>query len=238
MAVLTPDIAMTELAIIELTNVFRAEQKLAPVKPNPALTAAARAYARFLADSTVFSHTADGRQPAERVKAAGYAYCRTAENLALNLDSRGFVTKQLASDAVEGWKNSPGHRRNMVVPHVTEIGVGVAKSKTDEKYLSVQLFGRPASLQYTFKIMNEASASVSYSYNGEAQTVEPRIVVTHTACDPGEISFDRAWTEPVRNMDARFPTKNGDTFRLVNGHAGSIRIETNAARADVSAQKK
>jgi hypothetical protein len=238
MAVLTPDIAKTELAIIDLTNVFRAEQKLAPVKLNPALAAAARAYARFLADSTVFSHTADGRQPADRVKAAGYNYCRTAENLALNLDSRGFETKQLANDAVEGWKNSPGHRRNMMAPHVTEIGVGIAKSKTDEKYLSVQLFGRPASLQYTFKIMNEAAATVSYRYNGEAQTVEPRIIVTHTACDPGEISFDRAWTQPVRNMDARFPTKDGDTFRLVNGSGGAIRVETAAPRADPTAPKK
>jgi Cysteine-rich secretory protein family len=230
MAVLTPDIAKTELAIIELTNVFRAEQKLAPVKQNPALTAAARAYAKFLAASNMFSHTADGRQPADRVKAAGYDYCRSAENLALNLDSRGFETVQLARDAVEGWKNSPGHRKNMVAPHVTEIGVGIAKSKTDEKYLSVQLFGRPASFQYTFKILNEAGVTVSYSYNGDPQTVDPRIIVTHTACDPGEISFDRAWTQPARNMDARFPTRDGDTFKLVGGTGGAVRVEVNTKR--------
>jgi Cysteine-rich secretory protein family len=230
MAILTPDIAKTEVAIIELTNVFRAEQKLAPVKSDPALTAAARAFARFLADSTTFSHTADGRQPQDRVKAAGYSYCRTAENLALNMDSRGFQTAQLARDAVEGWKNSPGHRKNLVAPHVTEIGVGIAKSKTEEKYLSVQLFGRPASLQYKFKIMNEAGVAVSYSHNGEKQTLGPRIIVTHTACDPGVLSFDRAGTQPVRNPEARYPIKDGDTFAVVPALGGGVRIDVNVKK--------
>jgi Cysteine-rich secretory protein family len=225
MAVLTPDIAKTELAIIELTNVFRAEQKLAPVKSNPVLTAAARAYAQFLASSGMFSHTADGRQPQDRVKAAGYTYCRTAENLALNLDSRGFVTAQLARDAVEGWKNSPGHRKNLEAPHVTDIGVGIAKSKTEEKYLSVQLFGRPLSMQYTFKIMNEVGVPVRYNYNGEQQSVGPRMIVTHTACDPAEIAFDRSLTKPASEADVRYPTRNGDVFKALSAAGGGVRIE-------------
>ena len=214
MAVLTPDIAKTELAIIELTNIFRAEQKLAPVKSNPVLTAAARAYAKFLASSEMFSHTADGRQPSDRVKAAGYSYCHTAENLALNMDSRGFLTPQLARDAVEGWKNSPGHRKNLVAPHVTEIGVGIAKSKSEEKYLSVQLFGRPMSLQYTFKIVNEAGVPVRYSLNREPHTMTPRMFVTHTECDPGAIKFEGALTTSATTIDLQFPTRDGDTFTL------------------------
>jgi hypothetical protein len=224
MAVLTPDIAKTELAIIELTNVFRAEQKLAAVKQNPVLTAAARAYAQFLASSDMFSHTADGRQPSDRVKAAGYSYCRTAENLALNLDSRGFVTAQLARDAVEGWKNSPGHRKNLEAPHVTEIGVGIAKSKTEEKYLSVQLFGRPMSLQYTFKIVNESGVPVRYSLNRESHTMSPRMFVTHTECDPGEIRFERALTTPATTLELHFPTRDGDIFTLRKTPAG-VRVD-------------
>jgi hypothetical protein len=225
MAVLTPDIAKTEVAIIELTNVFRSQQKLAPVKPNPALTAAARAYAKFLASSDMFSHTADGRQHSDRAKAAGYSYCRVTENLALNMDSRGFVTTQLARDAVEGWKNSPGHRKNMEAPYVTEIGVGIAKSKTEEKYLSVQLFGRPLSLQYTFKIINKAGVPVRYRYNGEPQSVGARVIVTHTACDPADITFD-----PVAAKSANtFPTRDGDTFTVLASPAG-VRVEVTGAQ--------
>ena len=82
-----------------------------------------------------------------------------AENLALNLDSRGFETKQLARDAVEGWKGSPGHRANMLRPHVTEIGVAVVRAPDrDPKFISVQLFGRPEALKVKFNIENQAGA--------------------------------------------------------------------------------
>ena len=40
---ITPDIAAAEAAIVEMTNAFRAEQKLLPLRRNPKLAAAARA---------------------------------------------------------------------------------------------------------------------------------------------------------------------------------------------------
>ena len=177
-----PDIARTEIAIIEMTNVFRHEQKLAAVKRNKELDLAARLFAEYLAKTGKFAHEADGRQPSHRAKAAGYQFCMIAENLASHLDSRGFTTPGLAGAAIEGWKNSPGHRKNMVQPNVTEIGVGVARAPgSDPKFLSVQLFGRPDSLKYHFKIENKAGVSVTYSVFGNKNTIEPRVNVTHTA---------------------------------------------------------
>ena len=110
-----PDLPQTEIAIVEMTNAFRKENKLGEVKPNTALAAAARAFADYLAKTGKFAHEADGREPAARAE-QGYRYCLVAENLALNLDSRGFETRQLARDAVEGWKDSPGHRANLLAP--------------------------------------------------------------------------------------------------------------------------
>src|SRR5882672_3799317 len=104
-----PDLPQTDLAIVEMTNAFRKESKLGEVRPNAALTAAARAFAEYLAKTGKFAHEADGRQPAKRAQAHGYRYCLVAENLAMNLDSRGFETRVLAREAVEGWKSSPGH---------------------------------------------------------------------------------------------------------------------------------
>ena len=139
-----PDLPQTEMAIVELTNAFRKESRLGEVKPNAALSAAARAFAAYLAKTGKFAHEADGRQPAQRAEAAGYRYCLVAENLAMNLDSRGFETRALASAAVEGWKNSPGHRANMLQRGATEIGVAIARAPDkDPKFISVQLFGRP-----------------------------------------------------------------------------------------------
>ena len=154
-----PDLPQTEIAIVEMTNAFRKDNKLGALKPNAALTAAARAFADYLGKSGKFGHEADGRQPAQRAEAQGYRYCTVAENLALNLDSRGFETQQLAREAIEGWKGSPGHRANMLRPHVTEIGVAVVRAPDrDPKFISVQLFGRPESLKIQFTIENQAGA--------------------------------------------------------------------------------
>src|SRR5262249_33148072 len=97
-----PDLPQTEIAIVELTNAFRHESRLGALKPNAALTAAARAFAEYLAKTGKFAHEADGRGPGQRAAASGYRYCQIAENLALNLDSRGFETRPLARAVVEG----------------------------------------------------------------------------------------------------------------------------------------
>src|SRR5262245_37990109 len=111
-----PDLPKTEVAIIEMTNAFRRQERLGAVVPNTELTATARWFAEYLARTNTFAHEADGRQPADRVKAHGYQFCMVAENLSLNFDGRGFTTSGLATKAVEGWKNSPGHRQNMLAP--------------------------------------------------------------------------------------------------------------------------
>jgi uncharacterized protein YkwD len=43
---------------------------------------------------------------------------------------------------VEGWKRSPGHRRNLLAREATQTGVAVARSDQGY-YYAVQLFGRP-----------------------------------------------------------------------------------------------
>src|SRR6185436_10673336 len=123
-----PDLPQTEIAIVEMTNAFRKENRLGALKPNAVLAAAARAFAQYLAKSGKFAHEADGREPQQRAEAQGYRYCLVAENLAMNLDSRGFESRQLASEAIEGWKESPGHRANMLQAGVTEIGVAVVEA--------------------------------------------------------------------------------------------------------------
>ena len=219
MAATLPDIAKVEITIVEMTNVFRRENKLGEVRLNPKLTETARAYAAYLARTGSFSHTADGRSPADRVKITGYTYCLVGENLSLNLDSRGFETRQLASDAVEGWKRSPGHRKNMLAEHVTEIGVGIAKAADKEQYLSVQVFGRPDSLKYTFVIRNQSGASVRYGIDEAPTEVKPGYEVRHTACRPTRLQFVEARSGIVgRMLESRFETRDGDIF-TVRGEA-------------------
>jgi Cysteine-rich secretory protein family len=221
-----PDLAKTEVAIIAMTNAFRAENQLQSVRTNKVLATAAKAYAEYLARTGKFAHEADGRQPAERAKAAGYSYCIVAENLAMNLDSRGFETRALATGAVDGWKGSPPHRAAMLEPHVTEIGVGIAKATDkDPKFISVQLFGRPESLKYEFKIENHFGAEIQYSFANKPQALPKNAFVTHTACIPSDVTFDKA--EPV----ARFKAGNGAVFALRRASSGQLRVDMNPTAA-------
>ena len=227
MPAILPDIHSVEIAIIEMTNAFRADNKLAPVKPNAALAAAAKSYAAFLAKSGLFSHTADGRESGERVTSVGYAWCQVAENLALAADSLGFESRALAKKAVEGWINSPGHRENMLGPHVTEIGVGVARAPDkDPKFISVELFARPKSLEYEFQISNASPESVSYSFGGESFEVKPHFAVTHTACNPSELTFDKMGAGArTRTLAMRYEAADGLVYTLMPDKASGLRIE-------------
>lgn len=227
-----PDIPKVETAIVEMTNAFRRENALAEVRPNAELAKAARDYAAYLARTGTFSHTADGRQPAARADRAGYRYCQIAENLALNLDSRGFETRALAGLAIEGWKNSPGHRRNMLAPHVVEIGVGVARAADkDPKFISVQLFGRPKTLAYSFKIANVSKDAVAYSFDGKSHTIEPRYAVTHSACQPGEIAFQLpAGKKAEPTLASRYAARDGQVYTLKANPGGLLSLVVETAK--------
>lgn len=221
-----PDLAKTELAIVERTNVFRKEQGLAPVRRNAALDKAAESFARYLAKSGKFAHEADGRQPGARAKAAGYRFCRIAENLALNLDSRGFTVEKLARDVVEGWKGSPGHRKNMMQPGVTEIGVGIARAPVaDPKFLSVQLLGRPSSLSFEVSVTNKARSQVTYSFGGKEHDIPPRMIVTHGTCEPGKVVFKHAggWLTGQK-LTAQFSVSTTAAFVIEDGADGKVHV--------------
>ena len=218
-----PDLPQTEIVIVEMTNGFRKENRLADVKPNAALAAAARAYAQYLASTGKFAHQADGRGPDARATEKGYRFCVIAENLASNLDSRGFETRQLAQQVVEGWKNSPGHRANLVSPDVTEIGVGVARAPDkDPKFISVQLFGRPLGNAVEFRIENRSGVEVRYTLGSEAHTVAPRTVVTHTSsgCEPTPLAFENA-----DSTARQFEPRNGDLYVASPASGRTVTIE-------------
>lgn len=221
------DLPAAEAAIVQMTNDFRATHKLAPVRQNPQLVAAARAYAKKLAQYEALSHTADGTTPAQRVASVGYRHCIVSENLASILDTRGFTVDDYASRAVTGWENSLGHRRNMLLPHVTETGVGVAQASPNvPKYIAVQLFGRPEAAKYSFKVRNESPRAVTYRLDEDDNTVSPREIITHTVCQPGVIAFDTAVGKAAA---ARYETRAGQVYSLRAG-SGGITVDVGSGK--------
>ena len=227
MAALAPDLPKVELHIVEMTNQVRRAQNLATLQINGMLAKAARAYAERLARSGQFSHTADGRNPGKRAESAGYKPCAIAENIAMDRSSQGFDSGQLAMQAVAGWMNSAPHRANILMASATEIGVGVAKSSDPvPKFISVEMFGRPASDGVKFEVVNTSAANIAYAFEGRTHALKPQTTITQSTCGAGEITFSTPgdFFSPAREV-GRVRAENGKRYTLKNGVNGAIAIE-------------
>lgn len=181
--------AVTKL-IVKQTNEFRKEQKRASVAVNPKLTEAAQYFAEYMAKTGKYGHDADGTQPADRAKKFEYEYCIVAENIAYQYRSTGFVQDELGKLFVEGWKDSPGHRKNMVDSDVTETGVAVAQSEETGYYYAVQMFGRPKSQAIEFQLENESEETVEYKVADQKFTLPPRYTRTHQVCRTLDVTLN------------------------------------------------
>ena len=214
----SPDLERTADAIVQRTNAFRCP--LEPVQPDPVLRETALYFADYLARTDRFGHGADGSGPAERAERHGYEICLISENLAYQFDSRGFSADELASKTVEGWKESPGHRENLVDPHVTETGVAVAGSDRSGHYYAVQLFGRPRSDSIEFRISNESRTEVSYRLDGETFPLPPRYRRTHEQCRPAELRLQLPGERDAETIEPQ----DGDAFTVVADDSGRLSL--------------
>jgi uncharacterized protein YkwD len=216
-----PDLGAATKFIVEKTNAFRATEGRAPVAVNAKLAETAEVFAAYMAETGRYGHTADGSRPADRAVKKGYEYCIVLENIAYAFDSRGFGTDDLGKKFVEGWQKSPGHRRNMLDPDVTETAVAIARSEKTGYYFAVQMFGRPKSLALKFQIENRAAVTVSYRIGEQAYELQPRYTRTHEQCRPTEVVFElptkeKATTETIKAAD-------GSRF-VLSDEAGTVRV--------------
>jgi len=101
----------------DLLSGIRAEEGLPRVVVSPTLNAIAEAYADRLAAADEVRHDL-GSTLAERLAAGGYLWIEAGENL-----GGGYRSLE---EAFERWYDSAAHRRTMVAPGVTEIGIATA----------------------------------------------------------------------------------------------------------------
>lgn len=107
---------------------FRAANGAPAIEVNAALGQAAQQYAEFLARTNTVGHVADGRSVTQRIVATNaYQPCFSAENVFEYWSQPSTVTPpHVVTAALEFWKNSPGHRANLLDPRARHTGVGVA----------------------------------------------------------------------------------------------------------------
>ena len=207
-----------EARVAALTNDLRSKQGLPPVEIEPRLTAAARAFAAYVARTDKLDHDADGSTPAARAEKSGYRYCVIAENIAYEYDSGGFTADNLSRNIVRGWSESQTHRANMLHADVTHVGIGIVSGKTGE-YYAVQMLGRPLAQAVKFRVVNRTSTTVKYDYRDRAVTLAPLQTRTHQSCVNGVLrreSLGQNSPAAVRPRDGGVyaVTQSGNGFRL------------------------
>ena len=102
-------------------NAERMARGLPPVSYNASLSAAAMDHARDMSAHRYFSHDSkDGTNHFRRVTRRGYNACLAAENIA-----RGYSS---IDRVMQGWMDSPGHRRNNLRRGVHEYGAAYVES--------------------------------------------------------------------------------------------------------------
>lgn len=100
-------------------NAQRAANHRPALGRNAKLDRAAQDHACWMAGPGQYGHKGKGGStPKDRVKAAGYRSCLTAENIAWGQAS--------AAQVMADWMASNGHRDNILRKGVREIGVGLS----------------------------------------------------------------------------------------------------------------
>jgi uncharacterized protein YkwD len=107
-------------AAASMLSGYRGNNGLGPVSVDPALTRLAKEQARAQAAKAQVGHDVGIGPLDQRARRDGYAYAEIAENVA-----GGYHT---LAEAFSGWRDSPGHRRNMLMGGVTRIGIAVAQA--------------------------------------------------------------------------------------------------------------
>jgi uncharacterized protein YkwD len=131
-----------------LINRERKAQGLSALRFDDRLSRIARSHSKDMASRSYFSHESpEGRDFSFRYQEQGYTCAirtgstihRGAENIALGHLYRSIRTvngvvssydwytlEQLAQEIVQGWMNSPGHRKNILTPHWQNEGIGIS----------------------------------------------------------------------------------------------------------------
>jgi len=130
--------AISPERLIDLTNQLRENTGLNILTANQLLTKAAEEKGAAILAAQTFSHTLNDKRFSAWIRQTGYNYSYVGENLAIDFSTSEGVT--------EAWENSPAHKKNLLNPYYSEIGIAAVSGKFQgqDTTVVVQIFGAPA----------------------------------------------------------------------------------------------
>lgn len=109
-----------EKEVVDLTNAERTKRGLKPLKLDEKLSGVARKKSEDMRNKNYFDHNSPTYgSPFDMMKKFGITYRTAGENIAKG--------QRTPKEVVQAWMNSEGHRKNILNPDFTNIGVGYVK---------------------------------------------------------------------------------------------------------------
>ncbi len=153
-----------------------------PLAFNLSLVDAARSHSQWMLQNNQFSHTgANGSQPQDRMKAAGYQFTgswASGENIAYdgttgNLDVNSTIAQEYKDLFVDSGIQGRGHRLNLMNDNYREIGVGIQTGKFTSSGLALNVamttqdFAKSGTLPFLTGVAYQDSDSNKFYTPGE-----------------------------------------------------------------------
>ena len=140
-------LAKLEALMVEMVNAARAEAGLVPLGIDEDLADTARAHSLEMRDKKYFAHespTESLKTPLDRYRASIGDTPRTvAENIFHSWGgSPRTVQPSDVRTAHDALMKSPGHRKNILTPNLTRIGIGFIVNPNGDLWIT-QMFSRP-----------------------------------------------------------------------------------------------
>jgi len=158
------NLAAVSAATLCLLNAERADRGLTTLKLDRELQAAALRHGGDMVSNGYFAHEGrNGSKPAQRIRAAGYLSSgawRIGENLAWGTGELSTPRSIMAA-----WKNSAGHRDNILLPAYREVGFGVVAGNPRSRD------GSGATFVTEFGVVERSARSSARSRSGSARRV-------------------------------------------------------------------
>jgi uncharacterized YkwD family protein/spore coat assembly protein SafA len=124
-----------EQQVVNLVNAERAKAGLKPLKADWELARVARFKSEDMRDNRYFDHNSPiYGTPFQMMKSFGINYRSAGENIAAG--------QTTAESVMQAWMNSPGHKKNILSPTFTHIGVGYAKGGSYGHYWTQQFMSK------------------------------------------------------------------------------------------------
>ena len=153
--------------IINLTNKARALNGLSHLNENPLLNTIAEKRAEDMFEKQYFDHVSPfGEKASDIAQRVGYRYKTIGENIA----SGRFVTNQ---KVIDGWMQSPGHRKNILSTDVEDLGAAIIKGNMhgEETCIAVQIFGLQSTSLSGSRFTSARSGSWAVSRQSSCPTI-------------------------------------------------------------------